>query len=207
MANDHYILPDLGVGNDSALADMALNLRFLWSLSDVAYIYPVPPTLNCSGTVSAVQFCYVLSGVLGTEREIFTLLTLGQSGLNFVVSSVIPVSSTPTEQICTSALFLGQFCCDVMLLNSMDQFDLPAANFAFGIISEGSLLAFNTAFFPQFIAEHYRLEDATLAVGDNITVNISQSILTDRALRLVQFSISKFGLGGGGVEGWSGVEW
>ena len=176
------------MGDDSALPDIALLL--LPSLSNVVYIYPVPSTLNCSGTVSAVQYCYsVSSGALGTEREVFTLLTLQQNGLNFVVSSVITVRSTPTGQICTRG-FLGiQYCCDIMALNPMDQFDLPAVNFAFGIIPEDSLLTFNTASFPQFVAEHYRQQETTVAVGDTIT--FSGNTLTDRAFRLVQFFISK----------------
>ena len=105
------------------------------------------------------------------------------------------VHSTPTSQICSSGSvpILGtfQYCCDMLMLDTLDQFPLPAPNFAFGIARSGSvtLLNFNGNDFPQYEVDQYiiwRLR-TPLTVGSTITAN-SQIGYT---LRLFQFVISK----------------
>ena len=148
--------------------------------------------------VSALRYCY--SEELGTEELLsFTLLTLEQNGLNFMIMDVISVHSTPTSQICSSGFmhFLGtfQYCCDMLMLDTLDQFPLPAPNFAFGIAISNSvtLLNFNGNDFPQYEVDQYIRSIGTLGpltVGSTITVN-SQNRFTS-TLRLFQFVISKF---------------
>ena len=154
---DRYRLPDLG---DGGVEDIAGILLFPVVPS---FIYPIPSTLNCSGTVTAVQYCYRARDIqLGRELLVFTLLTLQQSGLNFTITDVIPIRSTPMSDICTqsSILFMGtfQYCCDILSLDMLDSFLLPAENFAFGvqISSSVNLLGYNGFFPPQFVVEQFR---------------------------------------------------
>ena len=87
------------------MANIGDRLTTLSPFSDV-YIFPLPFPLNCSGTVSALQYCYIGSN-LGTQQSVFTLLFLQQSGSNFTVTKRLPVSSTPTNMICTNRDFGG----------------------------------------------------------------------------------------------------
>ncbi len=69
-SNNRYTLPDLRYGDDENVASIRGGL--LLSGLD---IYPVPSTLNCSGTVLAVEFCYtgLRSNVTyGTNYPVFT---------------------------------------------------------------------------------------------------------------------------------------
>ena len=187
-ANNRYLLPDLDIGDDSDVANL------IGSITNEDYIFPVPSALNCGGTVSAIWYCYTGNSI-GREQSVFTLLTLQQNNLDFTITDVIPVRSTPTTEICTarSVLIVGtvQYCCDTLSLDMMDRFSLPAPNFAFGVLPEDSLLAYNSAFLSNFLVEHYRFADSVIGTpttGNTISLNTRAS---DRALRLLQFFISK----------------
>ena len=195
---DRYRLPDLEYGDDGDVASIARDL--FPSESGISYIYPIPSTLSCSGTVTAVEYCYRAgNSQLGTGQLVFTLLTLQQSGLDFTITDVIPISSTPMSDICTqrSFQFVGtfQYCCDILSLGMLDSFLLPAENFAFGVITSSSvdLLTYNGGSSPQFLVDHFRYTQADFSapvIGDSITLTESNRG-SDRALRLLQFLISK----------------
>lgn len=76
------------------------------SLFYVLYIYPVSPRLNCSGTVSAVRFCYFDNSFFTNEQLIFTLLSMERSGGDFEITKVVNVRSTPRLQICTERFII-----------------------------------------------------------------------------------------------------
>ena len=191
---DRYRLPDLGDGDDGTVAFIALGLQL--SSEGTTHIYPVPSTLNCSGTVTAVEYCYrIRDSQLGTEQLVFTLLTLQQSGLEFTITDVIPISSTPMSDICTESIFSIQYCCDILSLGMMDSFLLPAENFAFGvqISSSVNLLGYRGNVFPQFVVEQFRYSQANFGapvIGGRITLTDNDRE-SDRTLRLLQFFISK----------------
>ena len=194
---DRYHLPDLGDGDDGSVAFIAHASGLQLSSVGSSHIYPIPSTLNCSGTVTAVEYCYrAVNSQLGTEQLVFTLLTLQQSGLDFNITDVIPISSTPTSDTCTQSLFSVQYCCDILSLDMLDSFLLPAENFAFGvqISSSVNLLGYNGGSFPQFIVEQFRYSQANFgapAMGGRITLSESNRV-SDRTLRLLQFLISKY---------------
>lgn len=162
------------------------------SLPDTAYIYSVPSSVNCSGMVSALGYCYRIA-TLGSEQLILTLLTLEQKGLNFVITNAIRVLNTPTDQICSEAFDL-QYCCDSYALQEVDRFRLPASNFTFAIVpsSSATLLRFNDAVYPQYQVEHYQQNTAGLETGDSILVSVGST--SNTALLLFQFMISEFKL-------------
>lgn len=154
-------------------------------------IYPLPPMLNCSGTVKGVWYQYgVFSSQLRTSHLIFTLLTLKQNGSSLTVTDVIPIHSTPRNQICGPVHTRYNFCSDFMPFGPENQFHLPSANFAFGIISTDiSLLAFYPL--SPIQVEHHRLNSLELdsiSVHDTISVD---NITLDMTLRILKFIISK----------------
>ncbi len=123
---------------------MANIIQSLFSSDALVDVTLIPSTLNCSGIVTAMEFCYA-SGVddtpYGREFELFRLLILEQqNGLTFRITNTIDGNTTPTTQICTDRSFTGtntiRFCCDRLTFNTIDQFRLPAPNFAFGITSD-----------------------------------------------------------------------
>jgi len=187
----------LGIGDDEAVASMRLTLLTADDLNPVGHliVYPVPPTLNCSGVVSTMDYCYaVLSIQLNSERLIFTFLILEQDDLSFNVIKRVEVHSTPSEGICTRndiGLLRVQYCCDKISLNS---FSLPTPNFAFGVITTvNNPLVYNAANYPTLTVEQYRTTQDSVTipdVGGTFTLSESNRV-TDRALGLIQFSIGK----------------
>ncbi len=197
-SNGHYTLPDLGNLDDADVANISQDVEVF---DDGVDIYPVPSTLNCSGTVSAVEYCY--AGLredltYETNHPVFTLLILEQTGLTFTITDMVDVYSMPTTQKCTDSLPVDnssyRICCDSFVL---DQFPLPAPDFAFGIAPASlavSQIGYPVESFPEFRVELYSLSTSDLdtpAVGDTFTLNDNTSRITNQTLRLLQFVISK----------------
>ena len=176
---------------------------------DVVDVFPLPTTLNCSGTVSAIEYCYngnVDSLIYGMRYlVIFTLITLEQENLTFTITDVIPVHAMPTPSLCSDRNFSSttvRYCCDSLQLNTTHQFNLPALNFAFGMIRSTSRrihqLRYRSSsdrglFIPEFLVEQYSFNRTQLdfdapRVGDTFTLDDS-SRTTDRGLRVFQFLI------------------
>lgn len=158
---------------------------------DFVHVFPLPPNLNCSGTVSAIHYCYDPDE--GDGFYVFTLLILKQNGLTFTITNTIDVfDTTETSASCAtlrraSTLLPRPICCDTMILDRNDLFTLPADNFAFGIVSF-SLYAIRAGQIPQFLVEHFRFYPET--VPDN-TFTLTEESRFDRALRLFEFIIGK----------------
>ena len=190
----YYALPNLNGFAANAEVVEEISLSYLgFPPSNQLDLYPVPEDLNCSGIVSAVNYCYYdVFSEFEELQPLFTLLLLEQNRRNFRVTHRFEISSTPTAAICTEpdSSFGSRFCCDV---SNIDGFYLPAPNFAFGILTHSiSLLDFKIADFPQFLAEHYSYLDieSRLTVNDNF--KLEDGLELDDALRLFQFLISKF---------------
>ena len=192
---NRYYLPDLPIAD---VQDVASSGRML-AITDstLIYIYPVSP-VNCTGTVSAIHFCYQTNTQqFNTEQCFFTLLTMEQTGQNFTITDVIDVCNTPSEQVCAN----GRICCETVPL--MVPFNLPSSNFAFGISGnlspDGDIYGLLTYLpvhmdFRRFQVEQYRpLRESfpELAVGNTYTVPEGSTLLGDRALRLLQFAIGE----------------
>lgn len=72
---NRYYLPSLPPA--SSINTLTVGLSDL----DVIHIFPLPPNLNCSGTVSEIKYCYDTNETDGFD--VFTLLILNQNGLTF----------------------------------------------------------------------------------------------------------------------------
>ena len=190
-ATNQYLAPDLGITNSEDVA--AIRERLVESDTTVTYIFPIPPTLNCSGRVSAVQYCYIDAN-LGTTRSIFTLLSLEQDNFKFTLTNFTFVLSTPSVEKCTQvqigSFTFAQYCCDTLLLDGPI---LPNQNFAFGITSFRHLLTYTNAANEPFLVEHFRFITGRLplSIGSSVILNENDRH-SDRAVRLLQFVISMY---------------
>ena len=196
-AGDRLALPALNITHQE-IAEPANTNTFVPSNPDVVYVFPVP-SVNCEGTVSAVRHCYGTEvDRIGVPQLAFHLLILEQNDLNFNITDNIFVDSIPRNEICTRRPSGVLICCDTFSLSEVDQFSLPPANFAFGIVRTAStvdLLTYNIQSdrSTEFLVEHFRP-----AVADFPPLHVG-SIYTSEGsprsdgvpLRLLQFLIGK----------------
>lgn len=188
-ASNHYILPSVSVADFGIdfVEDSLFSL--LPSIAGYVYIYPIPSSINCTGRVSAVRYCY---GDFNLENEplVFTLLTLARNTeSNFRITNVIKVLGGPDAQACRETDFV-RYCCGSSRL--MNQFRLPLTNFAFGVIPSSSvpLLGYNEDDYPQYLVQRSAIAivPSTLEIGSTLDSFRFQSSI---ALRLFSFLISK----------------
>ena len=199
--NNRWYLPNLGEDfNDNFSGAYVQELNLHHSFTDVIYIYPVPQTLNCTGRVTAVRYCYrARDGQVdggGDPLLVFLLFVLRRQQLDtiFEVVDIISVQSMPTDKKCSrrSNSEEEQDCCDVHIL--LDKFDLPPENFAFATRAfdeDDSVRLLSMHELSQFHVAHYRvgIPDDPISVGG--TINVGDKIEEDRSLRLLQFLVSK----------------
>jgi hypothetical protein len=195
-AQNRFTLPDLGFGSSEDDENVARLGTGNLTLAGFLQVFSIPPTLNCSGTVSSVQYCYVgnpTNTIFGTDLMVSTLLILRQNGLTFTISDAIDISSTPSAQKCTGQTV--RFCCDSQPLDVANSFSLPASDFAFGVAPAFAELSYRVETFPLFRVESFLTSLADIggsaSVGNSFTLSNSDRN-TSMALRLFQFTISKF---------------
>ena len=105
------------------------------------YIYTIPPESaqrDCSGTVTAVEYCYraIRSDVnMQQTKDVFYILSLTPSinRTQFTVNRRISINSTASGNICVvSQDRRSQFvCCE----NKSLEYQIPSSNFTFGIVA------------------------------------------------------------------------
>ena len=112
----------------------------LWQDSQlgVSYVYPVPSaSRNCSGTVTAIQFCYRLQHHQSSMVHVFTLNILAPLNNFSRLSPSINVTSMPmvgsqpgSGGICYSNRDGGHiYCCDHLRLDTLQTFAFPKEDF------------------------------------------------------------------------------
>ena len=104
--------------------------------SGVNYVFPVPRDRDCSGTVLAIEHCYMgLNRNQDSVQSIFTLYAMNQVGLNVTVSHTVHVESIPSVGNNCEKVSSDLYCCDIMQLSNSQQFQLPptASLFAYGL--------------------------------------------------------------------------
>ncbi len=178
--NNKYYLPDFG--------GTATVLGYTWQQSVVGttYIYEVDPsTLTCSGTVTAVEFCY--SRTTGSDRDVFDLLILTRQDSNSIrVTKSIPIRFHPSSDQCDSSD--SSKCCDVMTLTEQNQFNIPTSNFLIGMnVETPNLAAPFVNLYSRFETTQYQLSVGRPTANSMLTLT---GALT-RPLRLMWFHISK----------------
>ena len=66
----------------------------------------------------------------------------------------------------------------------MEKFNLPAGNFAFGIVSS-ALIGYSGDYYPQYLVEHY-----TATISDDEVIRVEDTT-SEMGLKVFQFEISK----------------
>lgn len=114
---------------------------------------PESPERNCSGTVQMVEFCYQVGrDNLGNSVDVLNLLLLTRDGLQFTIGGIIPIRSTPQDNVLCRRVPGSRrnffTCCDAMTLPSNEQFQLPSSSYTIGaylLLDEVQLLTFAAA--------------------------------------------------------------
>ena len=127
-----------------------------------AYIYtisPEPAQHNCSGTVTAVEFCYRVRAMdevrSGETKEVFYFLSLTQDSSNqrrFTVNRRISINSTASNSICAEVGPRNRVCCE----NKRLEYQVPSSTFTFGIVARKDfrlLISTNTT--TEYIEQRY----------------------------------------------------
>ena len=124
-----------------------------------AYIYTISPESarrDCSGTVTAVEYCYKATGRnMQQTRDVFYILSLTPSvnqtnnRTQFTVNSRININSTASDNICavnqdSQSQF---FCCE----NKSLEYQIPSSNFTFGIVTRDFRLLISTNTTTEYI--------------------------------------------------------
>ena len=98
-------------------------------------IYTTPPESVCSGTVTAIQYCYHTT--INSPRNFLRFLSFSRNGLVITVKSArnIVGRAIPQDNVCSD--YPGsnghRICCDTTNLAVNSQFQIPS-NFTFGVI-------------------------------------------------------------------------
>ena len=193
--NDRHDLPIYAEGTNSDIATN--NISFVNSGQNQTYIFSSFSGLNCSGTVMAVEYCY--SGrassmrpfFRGTTWPVFALSVLHKNGTTFSMINVTEISTRPTNMLCVRARGIN-YCCDVMVLEPVQQFRIPASNLAFGITvlnSRAARLQWNSTFSEYVVEQYIHSSSMYLTPGSSFT--LMESDKKNQTLKLMHLHISK----------------
>ena len=185
---DHYF-------NQTTAASM-LGKSLTLTVNRRAYIYTIPPESaqrDCSGTVTAVEYCYKAArGQLQQTKDVFYILSLTPSvnqrnnKTQFtVVNRRITITSTASSNICAvNQDRQSEFvCCE----NKSLEYEIPSSNFTFGIVARNNfrlLISTNTT--TEYI-------DQTTFAKNTLTANTQEGNrfesdrLTNMPLLLLRF--------------------
>ncbi len=155
----------------------------------IVIIYPVTSnSLDCTGTITGVEYCYKR---VGMASNIFTLLILRENTEMFRIARVIPIPRPPsTDETCN-----GMECCGLHSFTSTEQFELPISNFAFGVLDPSGgheLFGFHNTL-VEFQTSQYHYTASSLSLNVNATISKSEC-LEGRTLRIVRFVVGKWPL-------------
>ena len=96
------------------------------------------PERNCSGTVTALQYCYqARARDIDIPQNIFDFVSLSkvEGSSQFTVIRIFPVTTSPQENECTDPSgSVQRICCTTTALNSTIQFQVTSLISWFGII-------------------------------------------------------------------------
>ena len=194
--NNLYTLPDLGESDSDLIVMVSHGLRIRLSSPGITYIYPVNSAeINCSGTVTALDFCYrAFASDLGSNSLVFTLSLLqGNGGIDYTVTNTVEVRGTSSSSDCSRDIIGSRFCCEIFTLSPQDQFNLPSPNFAFGITipSSGNINMFGLSpgTYSNLTAGQYQLSVAPVVGG--VYSFPSNSLVVSETLKWLKFLISK----------------
>ncbi len=166
-------IPDLYFNHESA-ATLSNGGDVTTARAGITHIFTIPPLSpdrNCSGTVTAIQYCYRAEGEDSNARSAFKYLsmTVDEEGI-FTVERILDVETTPLSETCsTIEMSQSRICCATTPLLSSNQFQIASSNHTFGITvgsSNTTLLTFASSV-PDYEIEQFQitLSPRRLTVG------------------------------------------
>ena len=176
----------------------------------MSYVYPVPSaSRNCSGTVTAIQFCYRLQQLAqdGATLHVFTMGILVQNANaagGYEKSDSIDVRSTPpgmsaqsngNNTFCYTVVNSERFCCDLFHLNNSLSFVFPQGHFAIAISTPSSSMARLQMYRNQTDSQKYEVSSSFItdsSLLDGVILIPSGTPTAPRAFLVVKLLIGKF---------------
>jgi hypothetical protein len=165
----------------------------------ISYIFTLPqasPQQNCRGTGVAIQYCYSATEFdidINFSRDIFYFLTLSKGNvLDYTVTGSFVVESTPNSNKCREYLNRNFICCDTLMLNRDEKFQIPSSNFTFAlnVAPFSDLLVFSNE------ATEFRVPHIQTRLAPGIPVGVEFQVTgtdgpTERPLPLVRIDAGK----------------
>ena len=174
------------------------NKSLIVTVNRRVYIYTIPPESaqrNCSGTVTAVEYCYKATmPELQQTKDVFYILSLTPSTqendkIKFTVNRRININSTASDSICTSipdrTYAWHLVCCE----NKSLEYQFPSSNFTFGIVARKDFrLLFSTNTTTEYIYRKFFHNESVLDASTQERNRFSSSNrLTNMSLLLLRF--------------------
>jgi hypothetical protein len=181
------------------------------------FIFSIPPESaerNCSGRITAVEYCYLARRPLGDSFTIFTILSLSKNGSQFTVDNRFVIQNRPEENVCTEVPtdaptsdvptdvpdstdvpLIDRICCSRNIFSR--SFQLVSSAHWLGIVPirniNNRLLAFDNSS-NEFMAEQYQAPPEFNRAGPplNVTFSVNDSHTTNQPFMLFRFYIGKY---------------
>ena len=182
--NDRYYLPYFG--ETSEIFDL------MWQDSTVGatYVYPINSNeLNCSGLVTALEFCYTTLDFFDRNFFNFQILSRDLNNVFNVMKSIL-IRANPSTSTCNT---FTRRCCEIMEFDIQDQFNItsPDLAIAFGprqhiTKNHEGLVA---SLYPMY-TDFFHIADVSLDIGSSADLNAPVLV----SLRLAWLHISTYKL-------------
>ena len=188
-ANNRYYLPYFGETSD------IFQLTWQSSAAGVTYVYPINSSeLNCTGLVTALEFCYTttIPPTNPQNPNTFRFLILTRThGNTFEVTKSVLLTTNPARSTCINMDMSTNKCCQVHAFSQEEDFHLPSPNSAFGFGPESS----DTAIIQGLFADVYpayttNAHTSSLNLSPGVSYNLRTS--SDQTLRLAWLHLGKF---------------
>ena len=176
-----------------------LNRELTITLIRRAYIYTIPPESaqrDCSGTVTAVEYCYRATRrdlEWQEKNDVFYILSLTpsvnqtDSRTQFTVNRRIRINSTASGNICTVSRF-WYVCCENKSLEY--QLQIPSSNFTFGIVTKKDfrlLISTNTT--TEYINQKFFSNESILDTSTQEGSTFRSNLPLNQSSLLLRFHI------------------
>jgi hypothetical protein len=184
---NHTNAADFRTGNEA-------NLTTPGGGKGTAFIFSIPPkssNRNCSGNVTALEYCYQTKKGLDKSFDIFALLSLSKNGSQFTVNNRFVIPTTTRGNACTNAP--ERICCS---RNSVPSFQLMSSAYWFGIVplrnENNRPLAFDNSINKYRVEQYEVTQFGKFGPPLNETFSPMDDLHTDQSFMLLRFYIGEY---------------